>query len=180
MAKRFSFFYLYKRNVKLSYDQEREDKYGRILAYIWTKKEGLFNAFILREGFAVVFLKFPFKEDYKKEFIAAEREARKLKKGLWANGDYLSISVCDANHYIGRLISVHFFCTQIQSKGKYVFLYPAENGFSTLIPSKNLTLFPEIDSFKEQMLTVTGFLEEYKGEPQIVAFFPRQMRIEKQ
>jgi len=69
MARRFAFFYLYRKTVKLSYDWEIEDKYDRLLAYVWTEKQGLFNKFILSEGFAAVFLKFPFK--YREEFIEA-------------------------------------------------------------------------------------------------------------
>ncbi len=178
MAKRFSFFYLYRKTVRLSYDWEIEDKYGRLLAYIWTEKQGLFNRFILSEGFAVVFLNFPFK--YKEEFIESEREARKLERGLWKKGSYPSISVSDTRAYLGKLLSVRYTCSRIQAKEKFIFLYSAGEEFSTLVPHENTSLFPELKSFKGKVLMVTGFLEEYKGNPQIVAFFPRQIKIEKQ
>ena len=64
MAKRFSFFHLYKKEVKLSYDWELEDKYGRLLAYVSTEKIGLFNDYLIREGYAFVFLKYPYRKDY--------------------------------------------------------------------------------------------------------------------
>jgi micrococcal nuclease len=178
MAKRFAFFYLYRETVKLSYDWEIEDKYDRLLAYIWTEKQGLFNKFILNEGFAAVFLKFPFK--YREEFIEAEREARKLEKGLWKKGPYPSISVNDTRAYLGKLLSVKYACSRVQAKGKFIFLYSPGDEFSTLVPLENVSLFPELKSFKGKVLIVTGFLEEYKGKPQIVAFFPRQIKIEKQ
>jgi micrococcal nuclease len=178
MAKRFAFFYLYRKTVKLSYDWEIEDKYGRLLAYIWTEKQGLFNKFILSEGFAVAYLNFPFK--YKEEFIEAEREARKLEKGLWKKGPYPSIPVSEVRTYLGQLLSVKYTCSRMQTKGKFVFLYSSGEEFSALVPRENVSFFPEIDSFRGKALIVTGFLEEYKGKPQIVAFFPRQIKIEKQ
>ena len=178
MAKRFVFFYLYRKRIKLSYDWEIEDKYGRLLAYIWTEKEGLFNKFILNEGFAFVFLKFPFR--YRKEFIEAEREARRLEKGLWKKGAYPSISVREVRTHIGNLLSVGYTCTRVQTKGKFVFLHSSGEEFSTLIPRENVSLFPELKTFGGKILSVTGFLEEYKGKPQIVAFFPRQIKIGKQ
>jgi len=178
MAKRFTFFYLYRKTVKLSYDWEIEDKYGRLLAYVWTEKQGLFNRFILSEGFAAVFLKFPFK--YREEFIEAEREARKLEKGFWKKGPYPSISVQDTRAYLGKLLSVKYACSRVQTKGKFVFLYSSGKEFSTLVPRENISFFPELKSFEGKALTVTGFLEEYKEKPQIVAFFPRQIKIETQ
>jgi len=177
MAKRFTFFYLYRETIKLSYDWEIEDKYDRLLAYIWTEKQGLFNKFILSEGFASVFLKFPFK--YREEFIEAETEARKLEKGLWKKGPYPSISVQDTRAYVGKLLSVKYTCSRVQAKGKFIFLYSSGEEFSTLVPRENASLFPVLKSYKGKALSVTGFLEEYKGKPQIVAFFPRQIKIEK-
>jgi len=178
MAKRFAFFYLYRKRIGLSYDWEIEDKYDRLLAYVWTEKQGLFNKFILSEGFAAVFLKFPFK--YREEFIKAEREARKLEKGLWKKGPYPSIPVSEVRAYIGRLLSVKYKCSGVQAKGKFVFLYSSGEEFSTLVPRENISMFSELNSFMGKALTVTGFLEEYKGKSQIVAFFPRQIKIEKQ
>jgi micrococcal nuclease len=178
MAKRFAFFYLYRKTVKLSYDWEIEDKYGRLLAYIWTEKQGLFNKFILSEGFAAAYLNFPFK--YKDEFIEAERVARKLEKGLWKKSPYPSIPVSAVRAYLGQLLSVKYICSKVQTKGKFVFLYSSGEEFSTLVPRENVSFFPELKSLKRKTLKVTGFLEEYKGKPQIVAFFPRQIKIEKQ
>lgn len=178
MAKRFAFFYLYRKMIKLSYDWEIEDKYGRLLAYIWTEKEGLFNKFILSEGFAFVFLKFPFK--YRKEFTEAEQEARRFEKGLWKKGSYPSISVREARAHIGNLLSVKYICTRVRTKGKFVFLHSSGEEFSTLIPRENISLFPQLKSFGGKVLSVTGFLEEYKGKPQIIAFFFRQVKIGEQ
>jgi micrococcal nuclease len=176
MAKRFAFFYLYQRPVKLSYEEgDIEDKYGRLLAYIWTEKQGLFNKFILSEGFAYVYLNFPFR--YRREFIATEEEARKLEKGFWQRGRYSSIPASEARSHIGSLISVQFICSRVEAKGKFVFLHSSQEDFSALIPQENISLFPEIKCLEGQELSVTGFLEEYKDKPEIVVFFPSQIKV---
>jgi micrococcal nuclease len=176
MAKRFAFYYLYGRTIKLSYEEsDLEDKYGRLLAYVWTENQGLFNKFILSEGFAYVYLNFPFR--YRSEFAAAEREARGQEKGFWQKGRYFSIQASETRNHIGSLISVQFICFRIEAKGKFVFLHSSQEDFSALIPQENLSLFHEIKSFEGKKLCVTGFLEEYKGKPEIVVFFPMQVKV---
>ena len=178
MAKRFAFFYLYRENIELTYDWELEDKYGRLLAYVWIEGEGLFNKFILSEGFASVFQNFPFK--YRDEFIEAEKEARKLEKGLWRKGNYLSIRPEEAGTHIGKLLTVRYTCARVQAEGKFVFLHSGGNEFSTLIPKESLNLFPDVKSYRGKALAVIGFLEEYEGNPQVVAFLPSQIIIDVQ
>lgn len=177
MAKRFTFFNLYRAKIRLSYDWQYEDKYGRLLAYIWTEREGLFNKFILQEGFAFVYLHFPFRNDYRKEFIEAEREARRVEKGIWKKGPYPSISLSEVKDYIGRIVSLVYICQGLKNQGKFLFLHSSGDRFSALIPQENISIFPELESFKGKKLSVTGFLEEYKGQPQIFVFLPSQIQI---
>jgi micrococcal nuclease len=68
--------------VSLEYDLEQRDKYGRILAYIWTQDGKMLNEEILRKGCAVLFT-FPPNVKYAGRFRAAQKKARDLKAGLW-------------------------------------------------------------------------------------------------
>jgi micrococcal nuclease len=69
--------------VSLEYDVERRDKYGRILAYIWTHDGKIMNEEILRKGCAVLFT-VPPNVKYIGRLRAAQKKARDLKAGLWA------------------------------------------------------------------------------------------------
>ena len=69
------------KNVRLEYDWQKRDKYGRILAYIYLKDGTLLNAELIKQGYATVFRKFRFK--YRVDFIRYEQEAKENKKGLW-------------------------------------------------------------------------------------------------
>ncbi len=67
-------------------------------------------------------------------------------------------------------------CQDIQTKGRFFFLHSAEQRFSTLIPSNRVKLFEDVESIRGQIIQVQGFIEEYNGQPQIMAFFPRQIK----
>jgi len=176
MAKRFVFFHLYREEVKLTYDWQLEDEYGRLLAYVWTK-EGLFNDFILREGFASAFLKFPFKKDYQNRFQESEELARENRRGFWRTGNFPQLNPQEARDYLGQLISVRFQCPSLETKRQFSFLNASQKTFSALIPEKSLVFFPDWKNFLHRNLIVTGFLEEYRSQPQIMVFLPSQVKI---
>jgi micrococcal nuclease len=67
--------------VRLEYDVEREDRFGRTLAYVWLGDE-LFNETLVREGYALV-TTFPPDVKYVDRFVAAQRDARRHDRGLW-------------------------------------------------------------------------------------------------
>ncbi len=59
-------------------------KYGRLLAYVFLERGGrMFNEMLLEEGLAYADLRFP--HDYRKQFEATEKRARRAGAGLWAN-----------------------------------------------------------------------------------------------
>ena len=68
--------------VRLEYDVERYDPYGRTLAYVWVGAT-MFNEDLVAEGYAVV-ATFPPDVKYVDRFLAAERDARDHDRGLWS------------------------------------------------------------------------------------------------
>ena len=176
LARRFSFFYLYRHKVRLTYDQTRVDKYGRTLAYVWTDQEKLFNEFIIREGFAYAFLAFPFRSDIQDLFREAQQEARKKKRGLWRKEEAETISAAMARSRLGEHISVRFKCLSVEEGRSFIYLASGAGEFEALIPRNRAAAFPAIKNSIGRILIVSGFLEEYQGKPQIVIFFPRQIR----
>ncbi len=67
--------------VRLEFDVEREDRFGRTLAYVWIGNE-LFNETLVRRGYALV-TTFPPNVRYVERFAAAQRDARERDRGLW-------------------------------------------------------------------------------------------------
>lgn len=83
-AKAFAMNFCFGREIRLEFDRERFDKYGRLLAYVWCG-ERLLNRMLVREGLA---LAVPIRPNTRRagEFSAAEAQARKMRKGIWAKG----------------------------------------------------------------------------------------------
>jgi micrococcal nuclease len=177
MSKRFVFYHLYGRKIKLSYQWPEQDEYGRTLAFLWLEDGRLFNEVIIQEGFASVFLNFPFRSDLRKRLIEAEQEARRLNKGLWGRGNLNRVSSGEAGRYVGQLAEVRFSCASISQRKNLYVLHASGSKFEALIPEENLSLFPELSSYPKKFLTVKGFVEIYKNNIQIVIFSPSQVNV---
>jgi micrococcal nuclease len=70
------------KRARLEYDRERQDRYGRTLAYVHLEDGTFLNAEIIRQGYGQAYTRFPFR--YAEQFRAYEREARENRRGLWA------------------------------------------------------------------------------------------------
>jgi len=70
--------------VKLVYDIERRDRYGRLLAYVYRARDGLFvNAELVRRGYATA-VTFPPNVAHERELRRLARRARMSGRGLWS------------------------------------------------------------------------------------------------
>ena len=78
------------KRVRLEFDQQRTDRYGRTLAYVWLPDGPMANAEIIRRGFGHAYTRFPFR--YMDEFRQLEREARLAGHGLWGGEDSASVA----------------------------------------------------------------------------------------
>lgn len=70
------------KTVRLEFDRERQDKYGRVLAYVYVD-DVLLNEELLREGFGRALLNHPYSETMKRRFRQAEADARREHRGIW-------------------------------------------------------------------------------------------------
>ena len=68
--------------VRLEYDRERTDRYGRTLGYVYMRDGTFANAEIVRRGYGHAYTRFPFR--HLDRFRRLEREAREAGRGLWA------------------------------------------------------------------------------------------------
>ncbi|MGH8985646.1 MAG: thermonuclease family protein [Acidimicrobiia bacterium] len=74
-------------DVRLVYDVEREDRYGRTLAYLYRVTDGLFvNAELVQAGYAQVYTAPP-NVAHVEEFLTLQAEAREADRGLWSACD---------------------------------------------------------------------------------------------
>ena len=82
--------------VRLVYDVDRTDRYGRTLAYVYRLSDGLFvNVALVRDGYARM-ATFPPNVAHVDEIRAAETEAREAARGLWGGCDTAGSTVTTA------------------------------------------------------------------------------------
>ena len=70
------------KKVRLEFDIERHDRYGRLLAYVYLEDGTFVNGRIIEEGYAQVMTIAP-NVKHAQTFLKLEREARQKGRGLW-------------------------------------------------------------------------------------------------
>jgi len=68
--------------VSMEFDIEKRDKYGRLLAYLWTKDNTLLNLEMIQDGYAVLFT-FPPNVKHVNLLREGQRLAREKGLGIW-------------------------------------------------------------------------------------------------
>jgi micrococcal nuclease len=83
------------KDVRLEFDADTFDKYGRTLAHVFVGETHV-NLEMVRQGYANVYT-VPPNLKYNEALLAAEREAREQQRGLWAqSGAPIRITALDA------------------------------------------------------------------------------------
>jgi micrococcal nuclease len=87
--------------VALEFDEERTDSYGRVLAYVWTSGDAMFNSQLVRRGLAQV-ATFPPNTKYVNQFKATQQQARAEKRGIWSLPQAQQCQLADRGNGIGE------------------------------------------------------------------------------
>ncbi len=69
--------------LRLEYDAHRYDRYGRVLAYVFTPEGLNINVDLVRRGLARVYFHPP-NWRFKGELLAAQKEALEARRGIWS------------------------------------------------------------------------------------------------
>ncbi len=70
------------KKVRLEYDRERYDRYGRLLAYLYLPDGAMVNLLVVRQGLARVYSQAP-NVRHQEALNAAQQEAMAAGRGLW-------------------------------------------------------------------------------------------------
>ena len=81
-ASRFTCKLVEGKRVKVTFDVERHDRYGRLLGYVYLKDGTFINAKIIQDGYASL-LTVPPNVKYVELFRSLYKEARENNRGLW-------------------------------------------------------------------------------------------------
>ena len=83
-AKKYNQSLLRSQKVRLEFDKEKHDRYGRLLAYIFLSDGTLVNKKMIEKGYAYVLYLRP-NVKYAGVLLKAQRDAMSAKQGMWHN-----------------------------------------------------------------------------------------------
>lgn len=89
-------------HVRLQFDRERKDRYGRFLAYVWVGEQML-NEELIRAGLARAALNYRFSESMKRRFRRAQNEAQAAQRGIWSTEPVLEEVSLRLERHFSRL-----------------------------------------------------------------------------
>ncbi len=70
------------KTVRLEFDVEQRDRYGRLLAYVYLEDGTFVNAWMVENGYAMV-MTIPPNVKHQDLFLKLQREAREARRELW-------------------------------------------------------------------------------------------------
>ena len=121
--------------VKLEYDVEEKDQYGRHLAYVYVKQDNewiIVNAELLREGYAPVYT-LPPNVKHSDYLLELEQNTRKNCRGLWQayceGPPVFSVDEIEGkmDEYLGEVVTVGHRVTRTYDSDNVIFLNSSDN-----------------------------------------------------
>ncbi len=114
--------------LRLEFDRERRDRYGRLLAYVWVRTpegEIMINEELVRKGLALPLI-IPPNGKYTDRIFSAMAEARKNGAGLWGRAAKRIFTPAqlwnEAPYLAGTFVTVKMRVEKAEKKGRRLFL----------------------------------------------------------
>lgn len=166
--------------VRIEFDIEKTDRYGRLLGYCFVD-ETFVNAKLIEQGYAVLYT-YPPNVKYVDLLVASQKKAGESKKGLW--GSFGVIDHSQAGEYIHQIRSVEGVVVDTYKSAKCVFLnfgQDYKNDFTVVIFDNSLSAFSREDIdplsfYNGKKVRVSGKIREYNG-PEIIVNSPYEIEV---
>ena len=166
--------------LRIEFDVEKRDRYGRLLGYCFVG-DTFVNGKLVEAGYAVLYT-YPPNVKYTDLFIQLQRKAQRSKKGLW--GSYEVIDQAQAHLYINQIRTVRGRVLSTYKSSKHLFLNFGTNyktDFTVVIFTNVLGAFTKkgidpVTFYKGRVIEVTGRLREYNG-PEIIVNSPQEIEV---
>ena len=166
--------------IRIEFDIEKTDRYGRILGYCFLDNVFV-NARLIEQGYAVLYT-YPPNVKYVELFIEAQKKAREAKNGLWGSFPVINHSL--ANKYINQIRSVEGVVLSSYKTTKCVLLNFGQNyknDFTVVIFDNVLEAFRRegidpLSFYNGKRIRVNGKIREYNG-PEIIVNSPYEIEV---
>ncbi|MCK5897709.1 MAG: thermonuclease family protein [Methylococcales bacterium] len=170
-AKKWLIKKLAKTKVKLRYDVEKKDAYGRELAYVFTDRGENINVELVKNGLAAMNI-YPPNLKYLKPLWKAQQLARTKKRGIWGLKAYKPKKVNQFDSSIHRgWQRIHGKVKRLKRARKYDYLYLSPT-FSIKIAKTSAHLFRNLDDYVGEKIEVHGWVRKNKQKYTLLVRHP--------
>ena len=161
--------------VRLEFDRDKTDKYGRTLAHLFSEKKEHINLSLVKAGLATISI-YPPNLRYVNELVAAENKAEQDKLGIWRRVEYAAIPVSnltEAGHpgwsrLVGKVVT-------IRNTPKSIYLVFSSQ-FEARIERKWQFLFPDVNDYLGKIVEVRGWLNNSRKHFSLLIRHPGAIR----
>jgi endonuclease YncB( thermonuclease family) len=162
--------------IRLEFDFEKTDKYGRTLAHLFSEKKEHINLSLVKAGLATISI-YPPNLLYVNELLAAENKAEQDKLGIWQRPEYAAITVnnlTEAGHQgwtrlIGKVVT-------IRNTPKSIYLVFSSR-LEARIERKWQSLFPDVNEYLGKNVEVRGWLNKSRNHFSLLVRHPTAIRL---
>ncbi len=164
-------------SVRLVTDQQKKDKYQRLLAHVFTRSGQHINLELVENGLAFVSLHPP-NLNYSKVLLDAEQQAESRQLGLWQLTEYQAYHWQDVvNSKAKGWVRVRGKISHISIARKYVYLKYSDN-FMLVFEKKNLALFSDLDQYPGHEVEARGWLRKRKNRFSVLIRHPSEIQMQ--
>jgi endonuclease YncB( thermonuclease family) len=169
------------KRIRLRYDLQHRDRYGRLLAHLHLEDGSNINAQLLEQGLAHALFKWP-NLKHAETYYALEQQARRQERGIWALAAYRVRPMQGLAALRNRFVRLRGKVTRVEKKRRYRYLLFGDQ-LQVAIDNKRQPLFEEagilVETLRGQTLTLRGWLSRRRGTPFLELEHPFQLeRIE--
>lgn len=163
------------KKVRLVTDRKKKDKYGRILAHIFTEDNVHVNVELVRRGLAAVSI-YPPNLKYEKNLVNAQQQAEAGRAGIWNMNEYQPQpveSILAGRHRGWKRLTGEV--KRFRDTRKYLYLEFSDQ-VDARIDRRYLDLFPDVSRYKAKV-EIRGWPTKRKGHYSIYLRHPADIKL---
>lgn len=147
---------LQNKRVHLQFDQEKYDRYKRLLAHLFLPGDMHLNEALLENGLAALNI-VPPNLQHSGKLISAQQRAEKQKLGIWSMPRYQPrpiSKISDNNRGWQRYVGTPKYIKRNRKYSRLVF----NDKTNIRIANKNLALFPNLETYLGKLIEIRGWV----------------------
>lgn len=167
------------KRVTLTFDQQRRDRFDRLLAYVMREDGTPVNELLLREGLARALFLQPNMQQLE-HYFAIEAEAQQTGQGIWSLKEYQVRPASQADSCIKRFCRLRGRVKSVENSRHYTYLL-LSGGLKMALHHDQHAMFQaagiETDRLEGQQVTVRGWIGQRDHSPYLRLQHPKQIKI---